>query len=305
MDIVGRNVKAWIFITLCSLLAWIIYWIPSSIFRVYSLDGTPWDVVIQTNGVMFAVIELSAAVGMLIRFIGVILAIIGFSQFWPTTVWNRNKPFSDAKKWVASALVLESCYFALLLPSGLLMVGVGINLDIPLTGIFLGIDYLLMVLFTAPILAILAVKIYKLKGNETGFTAWNWVSVAFIGYIASLWANNVLKWFDVIIAEGFGFIFTGFVSLGAINSLVLMSLALIFAIIGAFSLVKQNFRAAFKWLGITFVLVGLHYIIYVVYSFLVGMQDFLMIAEIWAIPLLGLGVAMLRVKVIKMEQNSP
>ena len=299
---VGHWEKVWIFITLCSLLAWVIYWVPSGIYRFFSFDGTSWDVIIQRSGMMFAVMELSAAVGMLVRFVGVVLAIISLSQFWPDNIWNRNKRLFDVKKWVASALTLESVYFALLFPSGLLMVGFGRNR--PLRFSLLGIDYLLMVLLTAPFLAILAIKIFKLKDNETGFTAWNLVSVAFIGYIASLWANNVLKWFDVLAAEGFGILFAGFVSLGAINSLVLMSLALIFAVVGAIFLAKQNFGSAFKWLGITFVLIGLHYVIYVVYSFLVNMVGFLILSEIWAIPLLGLGVAMLRTKANKIEQNS-
>ena len=300
---VGHNLKVWIFITLCCLLAWTIYWVPSSIFRFSSYDGTPWDVAIQTFGVMFAVMELSAAVGMLVRFIGVFSAIISLSHFWPYSIWNRNRRFSEAKNWVASALALESCYFALLLPSGLLMIGAGISYDVPLTGIILGVDYLLMVLFTAPFLAILAVKIYKLRSINANFTAWNWVSMVLVGYVASLWVNNIVKWIDVIMLEGFGILFKGFVSLGALNSLILMSLALIFTIIGAFSLVKQNIGSAFKWLGSALVFIGLHYIIYVIYSFVVGMQGFLMIAEIWTIPLLGLGVVMLRTKVSKMEQN--
>ena len=300
---VERNVKVWIFITLCALLAWTIYWVPSSIFRFASYDGTPWDVTIQTYGMMFAVMELSAAVGMLVRFFGIFIAIISLSQFWPDSIWNRNKQFSEAKNWVASALALESCYFALLLPSGLLMIGFESSFDAPLIGIILGVDYLLMVLFTAPFLAILAVKIFRLKG-DADFKAWNWVSLVLVGYVASLWVNNIVKYVDVIISEGVSLLFNGFLSLGVINSLVLMSLALFFSIIGAFSLTKQNLGAAFKRLGLAMTLVGLHYIIYVVYSFLVGMQSFLMIAEIWAIPLLGLGLVMLKTKVGKMEQSS-
>lgn len=213
-------------------------------------------------------------------------------------VWNRDKSFFDIKNWVASALVLEACYYALLLPSGILMIGFGRSGS--LAGVLLGIDYLLMVLFTVPFLVVLAVKAYRSRSD--GFRAWRWTAVTLVGYIAALWANSIFKWLDRIIADGFAFFSVGINALGALNSLVLMSLALVFTVIGAFSLAKQDLASSFKWLGLAFVFVGLHFLVYVVYSYLVGMLAFLVIAEIWAIPLLGLGLTMLRTKIGKMEQ---
>ena len=55
---------------------------------------------------MFAVMELSAAAGMLVRFVGLILGIVALSEFWPQNVWNRNKSILDVKNWVVSALAL-------------------------------------------------------------------------------------------------------------------------------------------------------------------------------------------------------
>ena len=299
---IERNVKVWILITLCSLLAWVIYWIPAAIFRFFNFDGTPWAVVLQTYGGMFMLMEVSAAVGMLVRFIGVFLGILALREFLPDTVWVRDKSFFEVKNLVGSALVLESIYFALLLPSGLFMIGIGRTITLRLN--LLGIDYLLLVLFTAPFLAILAVKAFTSRDSPRGFRAWNWVAIAFVGYIASLWINAVVKSFYILIEEGFASIFTGIGALGAINSFVFMSLALVFAIVGAFWLVKQDFGSAFKWGGLALAMVGLHYLVYVVYSYLVGMLPFLMLAEIWAIPLLGLGLTMLRTKIGKMEPNS-
>jgi len=244
--------------------------------------------------------ELSAAVGMLLRFVGVFLAILALKEFWPRYVWNRDKSFFDIKNWVASALVLEACYYALLLPSGILMIGFGRSGS--LAGVLLGIDYLLMVLFTVPFLVVLAVKAYRSRSD--GFRAWRWTAVTLVGYIAALWANSIFKWLDRIIADGFAFFSVGINALGALNSLVLMSLALVFTIIGAFSLAKQDLASSFKWLGLAFAMVGLHFLVYVVYSYLVGMLGFLVIAEIWTIPLLGLGLTMLKTKIGKNEQKS-
>jgi len=289
---IGHKVNTWIFITLCSLLGWITYWVPPGIYRFFSFDGTPWEIAVQEYGLFFMVMELSAAVGMLLRFVGVFLAILAIKEFWPHNVWNRNKSFFEVKNWVSSALVMEAIYYALLLPSGLLMVG--FNSFRSLSSILLGIDYLLMVFFTVPFLLILAIKSYR--SRIEGFKAWRWTAVTIVAYIVALWANSVFKWLDRIIVEGFTFFYEGMNALGALNSLVLMSLALIFSIIGAFSLAKQDLGSSFKWLGLAFTMVGLHYLVYVVYSYLVGMLGFLVIAEIWAIPLLGLGITMLRTK---------
>ncbi len=161
----------------------------------------------------------------------------------------------------------------------------------------MGIDYLLLVLFTAPFLLILAIKIYKYRDGSKGFEVWKWAGIAFVGYIASLWVNSIFKWIDMAVAEGFAIFFNGIRSLGALSAFILMSLALVFSVSAAFSLVKKNFSSSFKWLGITLVMVGVHYLIFVIYSYLVGMEGFLMMTEIWTIPLLGLGLTMLRTKI--------
>ena len=148
----------------------------------------------------------------------------------------------------------------------------------------------------------MGIKLYKYKGGSKGFEAWKWVSVAFVGYVASLWVNSVFKWIDMAVTEGFSLFFNGVNSLGALNAFILMSLALVFSFFSAFSLAKKDFSSSFKWLGITLVMVGLHYLIYVVYSYLVSMEAFLMLAEIWAIPLLGLGMVMLITKIDNKKQ---
>jgi len=280
---VGRNVHVWIFITLIFLLGWIIYWIPAGIWRFASFDGTSWYVILQQDGGwMFMLMELSASVGMILRFIGVFLGILALKEFWPYNVWNRNKTFFDVKKIVGSALIFECCHFALLLPSGLFMVGYGTFT--PSSFSFLGILYLLLVGSTVPFLAALAIKAFTFKGGPNGFRAWNLIAVTFVGYIASLWISIVVKSFSVL-EEGFSTIFIG-----------IGGLPLIFAVITAFYLVKQNFDSAIKWAGIALTIVGMYYLLYGISTFLVDMQSFLMLAEIWAVSLLGLGLALIRTK---------
>ena len=104
------------------------------------------------------------------------------------------------------------------------------------------------------------------------------------------------------VVDGFSIFFNGVRSLGALNAFILMSLALVFSIIAAFSIMKKDLISSFKWLGITLMMVGTHYLISVVYHYLVGMETYLMMVEIWAIPLLGLGLVMLMTKIDNKKQ---
>jgi hypothetical protein len=282
---INRYVKVWIFISLCALLVWILYWVPSSIDRFFGMDGTPWDVILQDFGLIFIAMEISGAIGNLVRLAGVIVGILSL-----VLVMVYKKKFFEIKKWVVFALILEGTFYFLFLPAVLFLLGFS-----PARfggSILMGINYLLIVLFTTPFLFILAYKIMKYD-STIGFKSWTLVGITFVGYIVSLWSNSVIKWFDMISAEGLAFFFTGIRSLGAINAILLMSFGILFAIFSARSFTKYDFNSASKWIGMTFLVVGMHYLIYVIYSFLVGMEHFLMLSELWAIPLIGLGLTML------------
>ena len=68
----------------------------------------------------------------------------------------------------------------------------------------------------------------------------------------------------------------------------------IFGLIGASFLVKKNFSSAFKWIGLTFVTVGSYYLLYSINLIITSNQASLNLAEIWTIPLIGLGLALIQ-----------
>ena len=292
MGLIGRYEKAWILLTLCCLLAWLIYWVPSSIDRFFGFHGIPWvDILQREGGLMFMLMEVSGGVGILLRCVGVLSGMIAFLVL----IRDRAKGFLDVKKWVVFSLIMESCFFLLLLPSGFVLLGFGGSgaIGAVLTSILLGVDYFLMILVTAPFLAVLAFKLYRSNKSKKAIHEWKWIGLAFAGYIIGLWANSVIKWFDMIFAEGFSFFALGIRALGAINSLVLMSLAVFFGILAAYSMVKKRLESAIKWGGLALALVGFHFLIFMIYSYLVNIMNYLMLAEIWTIPLLGLGITMI------------
>jgi hypothetical protein len=98
----------------------------------------------------------------------------------------------------------------------------------------------------------------------------------------------------MVAQDGLAVFFSGITGVGALNAFVFMSLAVIFAIISMFGLVRKKLNSALKWAALSLVMVGLHYAIYVVYSYYVNTLGSVMLIDVWTIPLLGLGLALLR-----------
>jgi hypothetical protein len=200
---------------------------------------------------------------------------------------NKQKKLGEIKNWITSALIMESLYYFLLLPVTLFILGVGTT---PFTqdlrqnamSMSLGVEYLLLVLFSAPFLLILAIKIYKSKLEMNVFQSWKWLSITLVGYVVSLWMNALVSSYTRIGVE-FGIILNGF---GVMQT--------IFSLIRASFLVKKNFSSAFIWIGFTFVTVGSYYLVYSINLIMTNNQASLNLAEIWTIPFIGLGLVLIK-----------
>ena len=157
----------------------------------------------------------------------------------------------------------------------------------------LGVAYFLQFLFITPFLVILGVKVYRHK--QEGIDFLKWIGFAFVGYIGALWANSVFRWFDMISIDGLSVFFTGIRAVGSLNAFIVMSLGLVFGVLSVYHLLNGR-KIGVRWAGLALVMVGLHYLIYLVYSYFGGMIDFVLLVEVWAIPLLGLGISIVRKK---------
>ena len=134
-------------------------------------------------------------------------------------------------------------------------------------------------------------KVFRHKKNRIDW--FKWAGFAFVGYIGALWVNSVFRWFDMISAEGLSVFLTGIRAVGSLNAFVVMSLALVFGVLSVYQLLNGR-KIGVRWAGLALVMVGLHYFIYLLYSYFGGMIDFVLLVEVWAIPLLGLGVSVVR-----------
>jgi hypothetical protein len=106
----------------------------------------------------------------------------------------------------------------------------------------------------------------------------------------------------MIAVLGSGFLLTGAASWGFLVSLIAMSLAVVFAVAGA-HLLSKNLGESVKWFGLSLAMIGLNYVVYLLYSFLSGNLDPAMAIDLWALPFLGLGISLFRTKIPKSVVN--
>jgi hypothetical protein len=203
-------------------------------------------------------------------------------------LWNKSWTFSRVKKLVAAALILESVSFLGLAPSVWLLLNPKNIIFVP----SLGIGYLLQILFTVPFLWALAYQVAKYREVGQKVSILNFGALAFVGYIVALVTNEVSRWASMVSLQSLRFI-EGIRAVGFFNALVFMPFSIIFAIAGAYRLFQQNESSAMRWFGASLSVIGLNYAIYLAYTYFVNSLNTLPLVDIWTIPLLPLGVALL------------
>ncbi len=276
---VGRGVKVWVFACLCSLLIWVVVIMLPLNFRSFFnvISGQP-DFYTGNLGMFMA-----ESVGLIARFFGVVLALaVGF------LVWGGpDRSGSRVERLVEAALFLEGTYFVLLFPSGLWRISNGVN--------FVGVAFLLRAVSAGTVLMMLS---FKVRGSAGNVAVLKWVGVAAVGYVGALWFNVVFRWFDMIAMLGSSFLLRGAASWGFLGSLITMSLAVVFAVIGAF-LLAGNKGESVWWFGLSLMMVGFHYVVYLAYSFSAGALESAFPLDVWTLPFIGLGLSLLRMKATK------
>lgn len=276
---IGRGVKVWVFVSLCALILWILWMTPSNITHFLNvISGLP-DYYSDNPGMFIA-----EQVGLAARALGVVLALASAFMIWG----RRNaKPSPRFESYVEAALFLEGTFFILLFPSGLWQVNNGLN--------FVGVSLLLRAVSAGSVLMILS---FKVRHWSKGGSIFKWVGIAAVGYISALWFNVVFHWFDVISVIGSSSLLRGVASWGFLSSLVTMTLAVFFAGVGAWFLAGKKGESVW-WFGLSLIMIGIHSIVYLWYSFSSGNLDQAMQMDIWTVPFLGIGVSLLRMKVKK------
>ena len=97
--------------------------------------------------------------------------------------------------------------------------------------------------------------------------------------------------------EGIVFILSGTTSLGFLNSVVTLSLSIFFAVVGLYVLYRKgDRRLSIRLFALSLIMLGLYFVVFIVYSVIADALKWALLVEIWPITLLGLGLSMLNRK---------
>ena len=153
------------------------------------------------------------------------------------------------------------------------------------------VSYILQTFLTIPFLYLLRKKIKNNHQNPFGSETKKWIALTFLTYSSAIWVNHISRWFDMILIGGIPMLLNNLNPLGFFDATILLWLAVIFAAIG-FVKIKQNSIIS-KWFGAFLIMIGLHFIILVIFYVLQNTLNVLYLYELWTIPLFGLGLSII------------
>ncbi len=271
--LLNRLTKIWVFVTLFALLAYELYWLRDSAPIVYS----NFYFYLQTRGY-----EIWAFSGVILRVVGVSSAIVAAYLVWGP----KRKTFYGVKRLVVLAVLFEGLYYLLYAPAVTRLTNAGLYV--------FGAAWALQILFKAPFLISFGFKIWNLQEGESWSNLLSWISVVCIAYLCGIWVINVLNWLSMSSFSGFILLLKGIYGLGFLNSVIMLSMSLVFAVAGFNTLRKgKNRKMGMRLLSLALIFVGLHFVFFLVFSAIVNAWKFVLLTEIWPITFLGLGLSML------------
>ncbi len=266
-------------------MIWVVFLLPADFSHIYNVVFNKPDFFQGNLGVLVSVVG-----GLLTRFFAIVLAMaIGFKVWGRSDFWRKAR----VETLVETALFLEGTYFVLLFPSGLWWLSLGFN--------FLGLAYVMQAAIAGCALFALS---FNIRETHRGGKVLKWVGLAGLAYIIAMWFNSVFRWFDQIVLIGSEFLMRGATAWGFMVSLTAMSLAVVFAVPGAYFLMKNKGESV-RWFGLSLLMVGVYYVTYVAYSVVSSNLDSAMQIDVWTLPFVFLGFAMLRVKIRKNLIDEP
>ena len=279
---VSRWNKAWILATISSLMLFGLYWVQSAYGSVH-LD------IIQNRPFLDLSLGLNLWLDHVIGSIADTLRIIAVIFLFLTVylAWGPKKqPFTSVKKYLAAAALFEAVYWLAILPFNLVNIATGWSPQL------LYIGFAFQILAAGLPLLILAAKLWRYKtGTKADLLRWG--CVAGVGYVFGMWINIMFRWLSMGLD-----LTSGIVVFGFLNTAVTLMLSLVFAVAGAYLLIRQsNSTFAVRLIGVAVLLFGLHFAFYIVYAwFAPNAWRFVLLTEIWPLPLIGLSIGMFRGK---------
>ena len=230
----SKSVKFFVFVTIITFLVynlWEIYETVEGILPIFRQGEMENLGQIAGINPVVILIVFCPLIGLLFRFVGSVIALQTVILVWR----QQTHTFSDLSKKISQVVLMEIVYLISIIPNFIFIVAIG-------TPVIFG-SYILQTFLTIPFLYILRRKIKNNTQNPFGPEVKKWMGISFVTYSAAIWINHLTRWFDMYLAEGIPMLLASFNPLGVFNSAVILSLSVIFAIIG---FLKSNKMASYQ-----------------------------------------------------------
>jgi len=189
-------------------------------------------------------------------------------------------------------LLLQGLYFLLFIPAIYFLLGFSALPSV--SNYLLSIGLTTQILLISPFLVSLGLKVRKYEPGASGSSLLRLAGLSSMNYVIAQWVVYTLKWIEMTAVYGLNVLVNPPSIYGFLSTFITLSLAVVFAVAGELNILKKSGgNKTMRWWGLSSIFLSTHTILYVFYSAYIKAWQLIPFAELWAIPLLGLGVYLL------------
>jgi hypothetical protein len=252
------------------------------------LPPTGFRVIEDQSLFTWHLMEYSGFLGLIIRVIAAVYALTSSILILKTGKSSHNL----VRNKISKALLLEGLYYLSFIPAIYFLLNFSALPTV--SNLLLSTVLSTQILLISPFLVSLSFKVKRFENAANMSSILRLAAVSSLSYIIAVWITYMLKWTEMMAVDPYLFSALSVRILGFLNTIVVQSSAVFFAVIGVFyALRKSGGKMLMRWWGLSLIFLSTHIILYVVYCASVGITRFIIFGELWVIPLFGLGAYLL------------
>jgi len=219
--------------------------------------------------------ELTGEVGLIFRFVGVCF-LLAFS-------WILVRRGQAIYSYLKRAVLLEGIYYLFMIP---FILSLYLRPNTTLVNLEAALSYTLQIIFISPAFLMLYSTLKKTPIDKAQMFKWG--AIAVIGYTFALWIKHFLLMLYALPIN----LANPILVVGSLNAtLTILVAGLILTATFLPIIRKQRLRFNPRLAGLGFLLIGVHFVIYIAVSLSVQRYwDFMMLTEIWALAFIILSI---------------
>ena len=219
--------------------------------------------------------ELTGEVGLILRFVGVCF-LLAFS-------WILVRRGQAIYSYLKRAILLEGIYYLFMIP---FILSLYLRPNTNLVNLEAALSYTLQIVFISPAFLMLFLTLRKIPIDKAQMFKWG--AIAVIGYTFALWIKHFLLMLYALPIN----LTNPILVVGSLNAtLTILVAGLILTATFLPIIRKQKLSFNPKLAGLGFLLIGMHFVVYIAVSLLVQRYwDFMMLTELWAIAFIILSI---------------